>query len=156
MSTHRELVLDPNAESASEDEPAFIAPPDGAPVYHGFAELDLPDIDGWRFGEITPFLGEEMGDAFVIAPDGTPAGLVWEVGCGDIQEISPPEPGRWGVYAVCLPEPNSSTDALQHNLRAILPALISAYERACGIEQKSAKRVDSTSCAMPTGNDSAQ
>ena len=134
MTTPRMLVLDPNARSTTEDEPAFISPPDDAPVYYGFAELDLPDIDGWRFGEITPFLDEEMGDAFVIAPDGTRAGLVWGVGAGEMEVIIPPEPGRWGVYGIYLPEPNSSVDALQRNLQAVLPVLIAAYERAQGIE----------------------
>ena len=134
MPTGRKLVLDPNAPSAAAETAAFLAPPEGAPVYHGFACLDLPAVDGWRFGEITPFIGEEAGDAFVIAPDGTRAGLVWEIGVGEFQEVLPPEPLRWGVYAVWFAEPNSSAEALQRNLRALLPELVEAHKRAHGVE----------------------
>jgi hypothetical protein len=31
----RQIAFDPSAESASPTEPGFIAPPKGAPVYHG-------------------------------------------------------------------------------------------------------------------------
>jgi hypothetical protein len=134
MPTVRKLMLDPTAPSADAGEPAFIARPEGAPVYHGFAQPDLPAIDGWLFGEITPFLDDDSGDAYVIAPDGTRAGLVWEIGDGEIQEILPPEPTRWGVYAVWFPESNSSTEALQRNLRSVLPQLVAAYNRAHGVE----------------------
>ncbi|MFD1041411.1 3-deoxy-8-phosphooctulonate synthase [Pseudoxanthomonas kaohsiungensis] len=103
-------------------------------MYHGFAKPELPAIEGWQFGEITAFLGDDAGDAYVVAPDGTRAGIVWEIGDGEIQEILPPEPTRWGVYAIWFPEPNSSTEALQRNLRSVLPQLIAAYNRAHGVE----------------------
>ncbi len=49
------------------------------PVLKG---LDDVVVEGFTFGKITDFDAEpcDMGDAFVIAPDGSRAGLVWEVG----------------------------------------------------------------------------
>lgn len=80
------------------------------PVYHGFPLLEATrSEDGWCFGAITKFEaaeGVETGDAFVEAPDGTRAGIVWGVGDGKISQVLPPEPARWGVYA--LPELRSS------------------------------------------------
>jgi hypothetical protein len=75
------LALGPNARSASPTEPAFIARPEGAPVYHGFQVLPDVVVEGFTFGTITDFEAGpcDAGDAFVIAPDGSRAGLVWEV-----------------------------------------------------------------------------
>jgi hypothetical protein len=75
------VALDPNAISASPTEPAFVAPPKGAPVYHGFVVLEDVSVEGFTFGAITDFEAEscDAGDAFVVAPDGSRAGLVWEV-----------------------------------------------------------------------------
>src|SRR5438270_14102636 len=75
------LAIDSDAKSASSTEPAFVARPTGAPVYHGFIVLEDVAIDGFTLGTITDFEAEatDSGDAFVIAPDGSRAGLVWEV-----------------------------------------------------------------------------
>jgi hypothetical protein len=75
------VAIDPNAISASPTEPAFVAPPKGAPVYHGFVVLKDVSAEGFTFGAITDFEAEpcDAGDAFVVAPDGSRAGLVWEV-----------------------------------------------------------------------------
>ena len=67
-------MTDPEALSASHDLPAFLARPQGSPVYHGFPVLDESDTDGWRLGVITEFEDPEgcgSGDVFVVAPDGT-------------------------------------------------------------------------------------
>jgi hypothetical protein len=128
----RPLTLDPNAVSASTDMPAFLARPDGAPVYHGFRMLECAPLDGWQFGEITEFMHSEDGDAFVIAPDGSRAGLVWEVGDGEFRQISAPDQGRWGVYAVWFPEPNDSVEALRRNLLSVLPSLTAAHQAVSG------------------------
>ena len=42
----RPLAVDHNAKCASPTEPAFIARPEGAPVYHGFVALDDVTVDG--------------------------------------------------------------------------------------------------------------
>src|SRR5438445_2771938 len=75
------VAIDRSAISASPTEPAFVAPPKGAPVYHGFVVLDDVSVEGFTFGAITDFEAEpcDVGDAFVVAPDGSRAGLVWKV-----------------------------------------------------------------------------
>lgn len=54
----RPLAIDAKAESGSQTEPAFIAPPEGAPVYHGFVVLDDVSTDGFTLGKITDFEAE--------------------------------------------------------------------------------------------------
>jgi hypothetical protein len=99
----RPLAIDHKAQSASAIEPAFVAPQDGAPVYHGFVVLDDVTVDGFTLGKITDWEADPCmeEDAFVIAPNGSRAGLVWEV-CDLLyfQEVSPIERGRWGVWGV--------------------------------------------------------
>jgi hypothetical protein len=106
------------------------AKPAGSPVYHGYVVVPETYIDGWVLGEVTPFLREQSGDGFVVAPDGTQASLVWEVGAVDVAEIMPATPQKWGVYAVAFPEPMKNTKDLVSNFRAVLPALQAAHARA--------------------------
>lgn len=77
----RPLAVDPNTASDSPTERALIARPAGAPVYHGFQVLEDVVVEGFTFGKITDFEAEprQEGDAFVVAPDNSRAGLVWEV-----------------------------------------------------------------------------
>ena len=127
----RPLVTDPNAKSGKAGEPAFIARPPGAPVYHGFAVLEESITDGWRYGAITAFEGvdkEEAGDGFVIAPDGSRAGVVWSTDVPEFEVIMPPDTNRWGVYSVRFPKPVSSKQDLIDNFRAVLPLLKKQYE----------------------------
>jgi len=56
MPKGRPLAIDATAKSASPTEPAFIAPPEGAPVYHGFVVLDDVAVDGFTLG------GTGLGD----------------------------------------------------------------------------------------------
>jgi hypothetical protein len=122
----RPLAVDPKAKSRSPTEPAFISPPEGAPVYYGFVILDDVAADGFTLGKITDWEAEpcEMGDAFVIAPDGTRAGLVWEV-CGQpyFREVLPVEASRWGVWGVGFRLPMNSRENARRNLESILPEL---------------------------------
>ena len=58
------------------------------------------EVDGFKLGVITGFgPGEEDdGDAFVVAPDGSRAGLVWEVAPEPyFQQVMAPDDERWGV-----------------------------------------------------------
>src|SRR5579885_1087983 len=122
----RPLAIDPNAESASRTEPAFIARPAGAPVYHGFQVLEDVVVEGFTFGKITDFEAElcEEGDAFLVAPDNSRAGLVWEVADNvSISQISPLEPDRWGVWAVAFPHAMNSRENVRRNLELIVPTL---------------------------------
>jgi hypothetical protein len=125
------LKIDPNAKSASDDKPAFIAKPEGAPVYHGFPIVPESETDGWYYGAITEFEepdGCMDGDGYVVAPDGSRAGLVWEVGYDGFEEISPPAPDRWGVYAVGFARPIRTVEDLVFNFRQLLPKLKLKYQ----------------------------
>ena len=100
--------------------------PEGAPVYYGFVVLDDVTVDGFTLGKITDFEAEpcDEGDAFVIAPDGGRAGLVWEVYDPPyFREIMPVETGRWGVWGVGFRLPMNSRENARRNLESILPEL---------------------------------
>lgn len=122
----RPLAIDHKAASTSPTEPAFIARPEGAPVYHGFVTLDDIAIEGFTLGKITDWEAEpcDTGDAFVIAPDGSRAGIVWEV-CDPayFEEIMPMEADRWGVWGVGFALPMDSHENARKNLDSILPEL---------------------------------
>ena len=106
--------------------------PAGSPVYHGYVVIPETYIEGWVLGEVTPYLGENSGDGFVVAPDGTQASLIWEVGAGDFTEIMPGTPERWGVYAVPFPTPMNTVADLLQNFQTVLPALKKAHSRVKG------------------------
>jgi hypothetical protein len=115
-----------DAHSASRTEPAFIAKPAGAPVYYGFQVLEDVVVEGFTFGKITDFEAEpcQEGDAFLVAPDNSRAGLVWEVADKiSASQISPLEPDRWGVWAVSFPYQMNSRENVRRNLELILPIL---------------------------------
>lgn len=127
----RPLALDPLAESGSQTEPAFIAGPAGAPVYHGFQVLSDVVVGGFTFGKITDFDVEtcDKGDAFVIAPDNSRAGLVWEISEKYyFLEICAPEAERWGVWGVSIPNAMTSHENVRKNLESILPDLKKRWE----------------------------
>lgn len=120
------LRLDPVATSASPGLPAFVARPAGAPAYHGFGIVEETRVEGWVFGTISDYAdpdGCEWGDAFVIAPDGTRAGIVWQVGYFEPQVVLPPENGRWGVYGFAYPTPIRTTEDFVHMCHSFLPEL---------------------------------
>ena len=126
MPKGRPLAIDATARSDSPTEPAFISPPEGAPVYHGFVVLDDVVADGFTLGKITDWEAEpcETGDAFVIAPDGSRAGLVWEAYDPPyFQEVSPIETDRWGVWGVGFCLPMNNRENARRNLESILPEL---------------------------------
>jgi len=126
------ILTDPTAAGGKPDTAAFLARPKDSPVYHGFPIIEESETDGWKFGAITEFIGSDEGDAFVIAPDGSRAGLVLEVGDGEFNTICEPEPDRWGVYAVWFPRPIASVEDLVSNFRSVLPALRDKFEMIKG------------------------
>jgi len=122
----RPLAVDAKAESTSPMEPAFIARPPGAPVYHGFQILEDVVVDGFTFGKITDFEAEpsQRRDAFLIAPDNSRAGLVWDVADKvSVSQILPIEANRWGVWAVSFPHQMDSDQNVRWNLELIVPTL---------------------------------
>jgi len=127
----RPLRVDPNAESAERGAPEFAAPPDGAPVYHGFTVLDDIEVDEFKFGMITDFEAqpETRGDAFVVAPDNSRCGLDWEVSKLDrFEQVIPMEWNRWGVWYVTFPNAMSSRENVRRNLAHIMPLLSPKWE----------------------------
>jgi hypothetical protein len=120
------LRLDQTAPSANLGQPASLARPAGAPVYHGFPLVEATRTDGWCYGAVTEYEdphGCLFGDGYVQAPDGSRAGLVWEVGEGEVTVVCAPTPDRWGVWAVWFPHPVRTVDDLTNTFRRILPTL---------------------------------
>jgi hypothetical protein len=126
--------IDKEAPSADPELPAFIARPRNAPVYHGFPILKNSELDGFVFGVISEPSGAEWGDAFVIAPNGSRAGIVWQIGEGESTVLAEPSEGRWGVYSFHFKGPIRSDSELVEHLHAVLPLLrqyFHAAEIAC-------------------------
>jgi hypothetical protein len=128
----RPLRLDPDAASASPDEPAFVARPEGAAVYHGFPIIESSAVDGFRLGMITDFVAAPgtYGDAFVVAPDDSRAGLVWESEVSEpyFAEVAPPDADRWGVWGVGVQVPLRTEDDARAFLRELMPELQPRWE----------------------------
>jgi hypothetical protein len=127
------LREDPGAVSATPGLPAFIARPADAPAYYGFPLLPESEKDGFVFGVITNSRTDapaSWGDAYVMAPDGTRAGIVWVMRGPVTEVVFPPEPGRWGVYQFLFKHPVLSDGDLIRNLHAILPRLKELYAAA--------------------------
>ncbi len=126
------LKLDEMSISTDSELPAFLAKPDDAPVYHGFPLVPETITDGWCLGAITEYEdpnGCDAGDAYVVAPDGSRAGLVWDVGIGKLSQICPPDETRWGVYQVWFSRPIRTTDDMVACFREVLPQLREVYDR---------------------------
>jgi|SRR5215469_8641716 len=131
------LRVDPTAESANPDLPAFIARPEGAPAYYGFPLLLDSEKDGFVFGAITRSDTDApaaWGDAYVVAPDGSRAGIVWVMEGPVTEVVLPPDPGRWGVYQFRFEHPVWSDADLIRNLHAILPRLKELYAAATSMK----------------------
>src|SRR5438046_3103747 len=126
-SDSRPLRQDRDAASADPNLPAFLSRPPGAPVYHGFAVLEASEVDGFRFGMITDFIAkpDTVGDGFVVAPDDSRAGLVWESECATpyFDELVAADDDRWGVWAVGLPNVLRTEGDAREFLLALLPQL---------------------------------
>jgi len=126
----REMLLDEEAATVDPALPAFLAPPEGAPAYHGFLVVAESEVDGWLLGMITGF-GVE-GDGYVISPDGRRAGLVWTAegaeyfrtgGPEFCTEVRGPDERRWGVFSVGVRLPLRGPGDARAYLAALLPWL---------------------------------
>src|SRR4029077_14526285 len=83
-------------------------------------------VGGFTFGKITDFEIEtcDEGDAFVVAPDNSRAGLVWEVSNKSyFEEIAPPGAERREVWGVPFPNAMTSRENVRKNLESVLPEL---------------------------------
>ncbi len=66
-----------------------------------------------------------------VAPDGSRAGLVWEVTeerGRKIEQVLPFEKERWGVWAVWFADPMRTRADAHKNLVAVLPELKGRWE----------------------------
>ena len=102
----------------------------GSAVYHGYVIVPETCTEGWCLGTISDLDepgGDESGDAFVVAPDGRSATLVWDVGDEPLTEILPPDAERWGVYSISFPTAVRSAEDLATAFRAVLPQLQAVY-----------------------------
>ena len=126
----RPIAVDPDAISTSPADPPFVNPPPGSPLYYGFQILHDVTLEGFTFGKITDFEAEpcDCGDAFVVAPDNSRAGLVWEISENRyFEQVLAPTPDRWGVWGVSFQEPMNSREDARRNLRVILPELVEKW-----------------------------
>ncbi|AND41480.1 hypothetical protein [Cytobacillus oceanisediminis] len=106
-------------------------------VYNGFPLVIETDIDGFIYGEISDHfdfdeeVGCTFGDGFVQAPNGSRAGIIWEVSEKPyISTCIEPERIRWGVYNVGFVKPIKTIDDLVYNFKTIYPLIKEAYNNA--------------------------
>ncbi|GAB3623626.1 hypothetical protein GCM10027418_17090 [Mariniluteicoccus endophyticus] len=87
------------------------------------------EVDGFELGMFVSY--DDCGDAWVRAPDGRIAGLVWETGPASFDVLREPDDNRWGTYAVELPLPLTNDDEAASYLAALLPELRPRWEATC-------------------------
>ena len=86
------------------------------------AEYPTGTADGFEMGMFVSY--DDCGDAWVKAPDGRYATLVWETAAPSyFRTLREPGGGRWGTYAVALPLPLTTDREADAYLRALLPKL---------------------------------
>lgn len=95
------------------------------------------EIEGFIYGEYTNHFdfdeeaGCTFGDGFVQAPDGTIAGIIWEVAEKSyISTCIEPDNERWGVYNVGFVRPIKTVDDLVYNFKTIYPLIKEVYNNA--------------------------
>lgn len=100
--------------------------------FDGYPLLPETETDGFVFGLVTP-LGAEPGAGFLQGPDGTRAGIQWELSESPfIMRLEGPSGDGWGLYRVGFVKPVASVADLVENLGLLLPKLKVLYSRARG------------------------
>ena len=123
------MVVDPS-ETVDPTSPPFVTNPAGSKPYHGHPLLEETRVGGWCFGVVTdPFepdsdSGCSIGDAFVEAPDGSRAGLVWVVADeAHFGVVAEPDSDRWGVYFFTVSHPIADMEQLVEAFTPMVAAL---------------------------------
>lgn len=101
-------------------------------MYHGFCVWPDVVVGGFIFGVITDFEETETdaGDAFIIAPDGSRAGLIWSISDAYyFEQACSFEKGRWGVWAVGFEGPMRTKEDARRNLARIVSDLREQWMR---------------------------
>jgi hypothetical protein len=107
-----------------------ITDPDTETAYASFPVIEGACCAGFRLGLITESYGTSAswGDAFVVAPDGSRAGLVWEVAeVPYFTRVSPATDNRWGVFGVGVPVGPTSTETARRSLESLVASLQAAW-----------------------------
>lgn len=79
-------------------------------------------VDGFEMGMFVSY--DDCGDAWVKAPDGSEATLVWETGEHTYFQVSiEPNESSWGTFAVQLQLPMTTDEEAHAYLAALLPDL---------------------------------
>jgi hypothetical protein len=132
----KRMLLDPDAKSTDTSKPAFISPPPDSKPYYGFPLITETTTAGFTMGSITDFLEKDsdegctIGDAFVEGPDGTRAGITWEVGKEFLfMTIVEPDSDRWGVYIFTVRKAVTSIADFKDNFRLMLPKIKQLYQQ---------------------------
>lgn len=101
-------------------------------MYEGYSLIPQTAWEGFTYGAITP-VGErrESGAGFLQGPDGSRAGLQWELADSPyIMKIEGPGQHTWGLYRVGFVTPVGNVADLVTNLLPLLPKLKVLYTRA--------------------------
>lgn len=100
--------------------------------FEGYPLLPETDRDGFVFGRITPLdEGRQTGAGFLQGPDGSRAGLQWELSDSPfLMKVEGPGGDSWGVYRLGFTRPVGSVGDLMANLEPLLPKLQILYRRA--------------------------
>jgi hypothetical protein len=92
------------------------------------SEYPAAQVDGFEIGMLVSY--DDCGDAWVKAPDGSLATLIWETGQPAYFEVSiEPNEARWGTYAVQLSQPLTSNEEAAAYLAALLPDLRPRWQK---------------------------
>lgn len=146
MSKYRSkgLLQDHKAPLPKKGHPFFIRN-EGEKVYTGFPLIQETETDGFIFGAISDFLepdseeGCTTGDGYVQAPDGSRAGIVWQIypnGEKRFTILSESDEKRWGVFNIGFPKPIKTLDDLIDNFKQVLPLIKKHYEDNINILSK--------------------
>ena len=104
-------------------------------VYSRFPLVPETELDGWVYGAITEFINPEYhpkgtpdGDGYIQAPDGSRAGLVWDVGKPRVRTIDA-NTDDWGLYHIWFPKPIRTVNDLRKGFLQVLPSLQRMYRK---------------------------